>query len=88
MELKSGTKMSRIGRFACSPQSRNSNAKTLLLSVLENERTRCPFEAQNSLSRSKAGLAWNQRAGLLFAGVSLGSILLLSRPWGSPSPTA
>jgi urea transport system permease protein len=79
LELKSGTKESRIAAIRTLAESSNSNAKTLLLSVLENEKDEdVRFAARTSLERIEDRLAWNQRAGLAFAGVSLGSILLLA----------
>ena len=79
LELKSGTKEARIAAIRMLAQSSNPNAKTLLLSVLENEKDEdIRFEAQTSLGQVEGRLVWKQRAGLLFAGVSLGSILLLA----------
>jgi urea transport system permease protein len=79
LELKSGTKESRIAAIRTLADSVNSNAKTLLLAVLESEKDEdVRFAARTSLDRVEDRLAWNQRAGLVFAGVSLGSILLLA----------
>ena len=79
LELKSGTKESRIAAIRTLADSSTSNVKTLLLSVLENEKDEdVRSAARTSLDQVEERLAWNQRAGLAFAGVSLGSILLLA----------
>jgi urea transport system permease protein len=63
----------------------NPNAKMLLLPLLE--KTPAGYaepdadvraEAQKSLRAVEGRLVWGERAGLLFAGVSLGSILMLA----------
>jgi urea transport system permease protein len=79
LELKSGSKESRIAAIHMLRQSSNPNAKTLIISLLETEKDEdIRREAQTSLDHIEGRLAWNQRAGLLFAGISLGSILLLA----------
>jgi urea transport system permease protein len=77
--LRSGTKESRIAAIHTLAESSSSNVKTLLLSVLESEKDEdVRAAARASLELVEERLAWNQRAGLAFAGVSLGSILLLA----------
>jgi urea transport system permease protein len=81
MELKGGTKESRIAALKKLASSNNPNTKTLLLGVLEkgaeaDEDVR--REAETSLRSVEGRLAWASRAGLLFSGISLGSILLLA----------
>ncbi len=86
LEIKSGGRDVRIAAIRMLASSNNPNTKTLLLSVLEkgadgsfveaDEDVR--IEAQKSLRAVEEQLAWGERAGLLFAGVSLGSILLLA----------
>jgi urea transport system permease protein len=81
MELKGGTKESRIAAVKKLASSNNPNTKTLLLGVLEkgaeaDEDVR--HEAEASLRSVEGRLAWASRAGLLFSGISLGSILLLA----------
>ncbi len=77
--LKSGSKESRIAAIHLLGRSSNPNGKTLLISLLETEKDEdIRFAAQTSLGQIEGRLAWNQRAGLLFAGISLGSILLLA----------
>jgi urea transport system permease protein len=86
LELGSGDRDARIAGVRTLGLSSNPNTKTLLLSLLErrpdgtyaepDEDVR--FEAEKSLRAVEGRLAWGERAGLLFAGVSLGSILLLA----------
>jgi urea transport system permease protein len=81
MELKGGTKESRIAALKKLAASNNPNTKTLLLGVLEkgaeaDEDVR--RRAETSLRSVEGRLAWASRAGLLFSGISLGSILLLA----------
>ena len=85
MEIKSDNRETRLAAIRKLAESANSNAKTLLLSVLEkkdgvfveaDEDLR--IEAQKSLRAVEGRLVWGERAGLLFAGISLGSILLLA----------
>jgi urea transport system permease protein len=79
LELKGGTRESRIAAILTLGKSSNPNAKTLLLSVLETEKDEEILTGTRMSLRAVEGrLAWNQRAGLAFAGVSLGSILLLA----------
>ena len=79
LELKGGTKESRVAAIRTLGDSSSPNAKTLLLGVLEREQDReIRIAAQMSLDKVESRLAWNQRAGLAFAGISLGSILLLA----------
>ena len=86
LELKSGGKEVRIAAIRTLAPSNNPNTKTLLLSVLEKNADGSyieadqdvRIEAQKSLRAVEGRLAWGERAGLLFAGVSLGSILLLA----------
>jgi urea transport system permease protein len=86
LALKGGDRDSRIAAIRKLGESGNASTKTLLLSVLEkrgdgvfaepDEDIR--FEAQKSLRAVEDRLGWGERVGLLFAGVSLGSILLLA----------
>jgi urea transport system permease protein len=86
LELGSGEPDARIGAVRTLGLSSNPNTKTLLLSVLERRKDGSyaepdedvRIEAQKSLRAVEDRLAWGERAGLLFAGVSLGSILLLA----------
>ncbi len=57
---------------------RNRNAKTVLLERLRVEDdARVKAALQASLAKVEARLAWGNRAGAMFSGLSLGSILLL-----------
>ena len=86
LELKSSDRVTRLGAIRTLGLSNNSNAKTLLLSALEkapdgssaetDEEIR--IEAQKSLRAVEGRLAWGERLGALFSGISLGSILLLA----------
>src|SRR5450432_2164765 len=81
MELKGGTKESRIAALKKLAASNNPNTKPLLLGVLEKGAEAdadVRREAQASLRSVEGRLAWASRAGLLFSGISLGSILLLA----------
>ena len=86
MGLKSGARESRLGAIRTLGGSNNPNTRTLLLSLLEkNKEGRYSepdedirIEAQRSLRAVEARLAWGERVGLLFASISLGSILLLA----------
>ncbi len=81
MELKGGTKESRIAALKKLASSNNPNTKTLLLGVLEKgaeSDADVRHEAEASLRSVEGRLAWGSRAGLLFSGISLGSILLLA----------
>ena len=86
MELKSADKPTRIAAIRTLGRSSDPNMKLLLLPLLErssdgryvepDEDVR--HEAQESLSAVERRAAWAGRVGLLFSGVSLGSILLLA----------
>src|SRR6185369_4583021 len=86
LELKSTDRATRLGAIRILGLSNNSNAKTLLLSALEKTPDgkyietdeEIYVEAQKSLRAVEARLAWGDRIGVLFSGVSLGSILLLA----------
>jgi urea transport system permease protein len=79
LELKTGDVKTRLAAVRTLGQSGGSNAKPLLLSLLESETDAAVrSEVQKSLKLVDERLAWGQHAGLLFAGISLGSILLLA----------
>jgi len=86
LELSGGDRDARIAAIRTLGLSGSPSSKTLLLALLE-KRTDGGFaepdedvriEAQKSLRAVEDRLAWGERAGLAFAGVSLGSILLLA----------
>jgi urea transport system permease protein len=86
MELKSGTKESRLAAIRMLGESPGPTAKTLLMGLLEKDKQGQYAEAdeeiraaaQASLRAVEGKLVWGEMAGLIFAGVSLGSILLLA----------
>jgi len=86
LELKTGSKESRLGAVRTLGLSTNPNTKMLLLAILEKSKEGnftepdedIRAEAQKSLKELEARLAWGERAGVLFTSVSLGSILLLA----------
>jgi urea transport system permease protein len=78
MELKSGDKATRMAAIKTLGASSSPSAKTLLLPLVEDPDADVKREAQTSLSAIEGRLAWSGRVGLLFSGVSLGSILLLA----------
>jgi urea transport system permease protein len=86
LELRGADKATRITAIRTLGASSNPNARMLLAPLAERNRDGTYAErdddvriaAQMSLSAVEGRLAWAQRAGLLFSGVSLGSILLLA----------
>jgi urea transport system permease protein len=79
LELTSANREARLAAVRMLGQSSNPGVKTLLLSALEREKDEeILSETRISLRALEGRLAWSQRAGLLFAGISLGSILLLA----------
>jgi urea transport system permease protein len=82
IEIKSGDAAVRLAAVRTLGQSGNPNNKTLLLSLLAKKDGSVDNEtrvtAEQSLHAVEGRLAWGERLGLAFAGVSLGSILLLA----------
>jgi len=78
MELKDGSKESRLAAIRKLEASGNPNTKTLLLEVASDPDEDIRREAQHSLRAIEGRLALGEWLGLAFAGVSLGSILLLA----------
>ncbi len=78
IELKSGDKPSRLAAIRKLGESSSPNTKTLLLSIASDEDAEIRAAVQLSLRAMEGQLVWGEFAGLLFAGVSLGSILLLA----------
>ncbi len=78
MEMKSGDKAARIAaiRGWAIPAARTAARCSPRRSTDTDEDIR--IAAQKSLLAVQGRLAWGERAGLLFAGISLGSILLLA----------
>ena len=78
MELRGGTKEARIAAIRTLGSSRSAGAKTLLLEAAGDADEDIRIEAQKSLRAVEGRLALGEWVGLGFAGVSLGSILLLA----------
>src|SRR5579871_2520119 len=86
LELHADDRNVRLAAIRRLGQSSSGNAKTLLLGLLERTPAGTYVEtdeevrsaAQSGLRAVDNRLAWGERVGLLFAGVSLGSILLLA----------
>jgi urea transport system permease protein len=78
IELKSGDKPSRLAAIRKLGESSSPGIKTLLAPVAGDEDAEIRAAAQASLRAVEGRLAWGELAGLAFAGVSLGSILLLA----------
>jgi urea transport system permease protein len=78
MELKDGTKEARLAAIRKLAAAENPNTKTLLLEAASDPDEDIRREAQQSLRAVEGRLALGEWLGLAFAGVSLGSILLLA----------
>ena len=78
MLLKSGSKQDRLAAIRTLGGSANPSSKTLLLEILSDKDDELRLEAQKSLCAIEGRLAWGEWLGLAFAGISLGSILLLA----------
>jgi urea transport system permease protein len=78
MEMNSGDKQARLAAIKRLGESNSPNSRTLLSAAAQDADEEIRAAAQKSLREVQAGLAWGERAGLLFAGISLGSILLLA----------
>ncbi len=78
MEMKSGDKQTRLAAIRRLGESNSPNSRTLLAEAVRDSDEEIRSAAQKSLLEVQGRLAWGERAGLLFAGISLGSILLLA----------
>ncbi|MDQ5848069.1 MAG: urea ABC transporter permease subunit UrtB [Pseudomonadota bacterium] len=78
MQMKSGDKASRLAAIRLLGSSANPSSKTLLLEAAADADEDIRIEAQKSLLAVEGRLVWGEWLGLAFAGVSLGSILLLA----------
>ncbi len=78
MQTKSGDKASRLAAIRLLGSSANPSSKTLLLEAAADADEDIRIEAQKSLRAVEGRLVWGEWLGLAFAGVSLGSILLLA----------
>ncbi len=78
MELKSGDKAARLEAIRTLGESASPASKTMLAAAARDADAEIGAAARASLRAVEGRLAWGERLGLLFAGVSLGSILLLA----------
>jgi len=78
MELKDGPKEARLAAIRKLAASENPSTKTLLLEAASDQDEDIRREAQQSLRAVEGRLELGEWLGLAFAGVSLGSILLLA----------
>ncbi|CAN5371927.1 urea ABC transporter permease subunit UrtB [soil metagenome] len=78
IELNSSDKARRIKAAGRLAQSKSPNTKTVLIERLATEADAdVKVALQASLAKVEASLAWGDRLGAIFSGISLGSILLL-----------
>ena len=78
-EINGDDKPVRLMALRTLERSGTAGTKTLLLTLLEKETDEdIRSAAQQSLRAIEGRLAWGERAGLLFSGISLGSVLLLA----------
>jgi urea transport system permease protein len=78
MEMASGDKSTRLAAIRRLGESSSPNSRTLLAAAAADSDEDIRIAAQKSLREVRARLAWGERAGTLFSGISLGSILLLA----------
>jgi len=78
MEVAGGPQQTRLAAIARLGESSSANSRTLLAAALNDADQDIRIAAERSLRAVQGRLAWGERAGLAFAGVSLGSILLLA----------
>jgi len=78
MELRSGGKEERLAAIRRLGESGSPASRTLLAAAAGDADEDIRVAARKGLREVEGRLAWGERAGLLFAGVSLGSILLLA----------
>jgi urea transport system permease protein len=79
MQLKTGTREDRLAAVRTLAASSAGNTRTILAALLESEKDpEVRQSLETSLNEINGRLAWHQRAGLAFSGLSLGSLLLLA----------
>jgi urea transport system permease protein len=78
MQIKSEDKPTRLAAIRMLGESANPNARALLTEAVRDPDEDIRAEATRSLSGVQSRLVWGEWLGLAFAGVSLGSILLLA----------
>jgi urea transport system permease protein len=77
-QIKSEDKATRLAAIRTLGESANPNAKALLAEAAADADEDIKSEARRSLSGVESRLVWGEWLGLAFAGVSLGSVLLLA----------
>jgi len=78
MQLKAESRDVRLAAIRTLGRTSNPNSKTLLLELVADADPDIRREARMSLDAVEKRLAWGEWLGLAFAGISLGSILLLA----------
>jgi urea transport system permease protein len=78
MQIKSEDRAARLAAIRTLGESGNPSARALLTEAASDPDAEIRAEAQRSLSGVQSRLVWGEWLGLAFAGVSLGSILLLA----------
>jgi len=78
IELTTGDKPTRLAAIRTLGGSASPASRTLLAEAARDADPDIKAEAQGALKAVEERLAWGERLGLLFAGVSLGSILLMA----------
>ena len=78
MQLKADSRDERLAAIRTLGRSSNPSSKTLLLELASDADPDIRREARMSLEAVEKRLAWGEWLGLAFAGISLGSILLLA----------
>src|SRR6266850_175580 len=78
MQLKADSRDARLAAIRTLGRTSNPNSKTLLLELVGDADPDIRREARMSLEAVEKRLAWGEWLGLAFAGISLGSILLLA----------
>jgi urea transport system permease protein len=78
MQIKSEDKPTRLAAIRMLAESANPNARALLAEAAADADPEIKSEAQRAVSAVQSRLVWGEWLGLAFAGVSLGSILLLA----------
>ena len=78
MELKDGDKPARLAAIGVLGASASPASRTLLAAAARDADAEIRAAAQTALRAVEGRLAWGERLGHVFAGVSLGSILLLA----------
>ncbi|APV50763.1 urea ABC transporter permease subunit UrtB [Betaproteobacteria bacterium GR16-43] len=76
--IRAGDKAERLAAIKTLGSSNSPTSRALLTELKDEPDLEIRAAAQRALKEVEGRLAWAERAGLLFAGISLGSILLLA----------